>query len=117
LYNFVTNNIAQGTYSYCADINGDLAVTLSDATLLSSSLDNKVWCTSWLAGCAALAVLASPSRQMAGFLRHAVQSRLQRLARERADARMWAAACSDPRVMSDLRVASQREFDPASAPR
>jgi hypothetical protein len=68
-----------------------------------------IWMGVWLAGFAALAVLASPSRQMAGFLRHAVQSRLQRLARERADARMWAVACSDPRVMSDLLVASQRD--------
>jgi hypothetical protein len=76
-----------------------------------------IWMGVWLAGFAALALLASPSRQLSGFLRHAVRSRLQRLARERADERMWAVACSDPRVMSDLLVASQREFDPASTPR
>ncbi len=72
-----------------------------------------IWMGVWLAGFAALALLASPSRQMAGFLHHAVQSRLQRLARERADERMWAVALSDPRVMSDLLVASQRDQDPA----
>ncbi len=76
-----------------------------------------IWMGVWLAGFAALALLASPSRQLAAFLRHSVQSQLQRLARERADARMWAVACSDPRVMSDLLVASQRELDPASAKR
>ena len=43
--------------------------------------------------------------------------RTERLARERADARMWAVACSDPRLMSDLLVASQREQDPARAQR
>ena len=71
-----------------------------------------IWMGVWLAGFAALALLASPSRQMAGFLRHTVHSRLQRLARERADERMWAVALSDPRVMSDLLVASQREQGP-----
>ena len=76
-----------------------------------------IWMGVWLAGFAALALLASPSRQLSGFLRRTVHSRLQRLARERADARMWAVALSDPRVMSDLLVASQREQDPARAQR
>jgi hypothetical protein len=76
-----------------------------------------IWMGVWLAGFAALALLASPSRQLSGFLRRTVHSRLQRLARERADARMWAVALSDPRVMSDLLVASQRELDPAPAQR
>ncbi len=72
-----------------------------------------IWMGVWLVGFAALALLASPSHQMAGFLRNTVQTRLQRLARERADERMWAVACSDPRLMSELLATSQREQGPA----
>ena len=72
-----------------------------------------IWMGVWLAGFAALALLASPSHQMAGFLRNTVQTRLQRLARERADERMWAVACRDPRLMSELLATSQREQGPA----
>jgi hypothetical protein len=76
-----------------------------------------IWMGVWLAGFAALALLASPSRQLSGFLRRTVHSRLQRLARERADDRMWAVACRDPRLMSELLATSQRELDPAPAQR
>ena len=76
-----------------------------------------IWMGVWLAGFAALALLASPSRQLAGLLRHTVHSRLQGLARKRADAHMWAVACNDPRVMNELLIASQREVDPAPAQR
>jgi hypothetical protein len=69
-----------------------------------------IWMGAWLAGFAALGLLAAPSRQLAAFLIRSVQGRLQRWAEQRADARLWAVACQDSRVMSDLMIASQREL-------
>ncbi|MEI7785542.1 MAG: hypothetical protein WCK08_14230 [Betaproteobacteria bacterium] len=75
-----------------------------------------IWMGAWLAGFAALALLAAPSRQLASLLIRSVGGRLQRLAEQRADERMWALACQDSRVMSDLMIATQRDLDqPASA--
>lgn len=68
-----------------------------------------IWMGVWLAGFAALALLAWPSRQLATFLRQAFQSRMQRLARERSERQMWALARSDRRLMSELMAASQRD--------
>ena len=65
----------------------------------------------WLAGFAALGLLAAPSRQLATFLSRSVQGRLQRLTEQRADARLWAVARQDPRVMSELTITTQRDLD------
>jgi hypothetical protein len=97
---------------------GSVAAVLVVAVQVMDSLAEGhllvIWMAVWLAGFAALALLTTPSRRLAAFLRQGVHRQLQRLARERADAQMWAVACSDPRVMSDLLVASQRELDPVS---
>ena len=70
-----------------------------------------IWMGVWLAGFAALGLLASPSRQLATFLSRSVQGSLQRLAEQRADARLWAVARQDPRVMSELTITAQRDLD------
>ena len=70
-----------------------------------------IWMGVWLAGFAALGLLAAPSRQLATFLSRSVQGRLQRLAEQRADARLWAVARQDPRVMSELTITAQRDLD------
>lgn len=76
-----------------------------------------IWMGVWLVGFAALGLLAAPSRQLALMLSSSVHSRLQRLAQQRADERMWAVACQDSRVMGDLMIASQRDLDLPAAGR
>jgi hypothetical protein len=70
-----------------------------------------IWMGAWLAGFAALGLLAAPSLQLAALLSGSVQGRLQSLAEQRADARLWAVARQDPRVMSELTIAAQRDLD------
>jgi len=70
-----------------------------------------IWMGAWLAGFAALALLAAPSRRLAGVLIGALRSAAERRVQARAEAQLWAVACSDPRVMGDLMVATQRDLD------
>ncbi len=67
-----------------------------------------IWTGAWLAAFAALALLADTSRQMAAGLKSRLDAWSARVARRRAEARLWAIAQTDPRVMSDLQAALTR---------
>ena len=69
-----------------------------------------IWMGAWMAGFAALALLAAPTRRLSAGLISALREAAARRARTQAEARMWAVACSDARVMSDLTAASQRDL-------
>ncbi len=73
-----------------------------------------IWMGGWLAGFAALAFLAAPSRQLAGLLIGTLRSASQQRAQAHAEAQLWAVAHSDARVMSELIIARQRETDAAA---
>lgn len=66
------------------------------------------WVLLWLVGFAALALLAPAARSLSGRLLGGLDAWSQRLARRRADERLWDLARKDPRVMADLRAARTR---------
>jgi hypothetical protein len=66
------------------------------------------WVLMWVIGFAALALLARPSRALVGRTLSAVNGWLIESARARADARMWAIAEADHRVMADIDAARTR---------
>lgn len=66
------------------------------------------WVVLWLIAFAALAVLAGPARRLAAFAVQHLDAWSQRVARDRADARLWATALTDERVMADLKAAITR---------
>lgn len=66
------------------------------------------WVGLWLVGFAALALFAGAARQLAVTVVRALDAWSQRVAAARADARLWAIADADPRVMADLRAARLR---------
>lgn len=70
-----------------------------------------IWMGGWLAGFAALALLAAPSRQLAGLLIGSLRSAAQRRAQARCDAQMWSVARLDPRLINELMIATQRDHD------
>jgi hypothetical protein len=67
-----------------------------------------IWTGAWLAAFAALALLAGASRSLAAALKGRLDAWSARVARARADERLWAIARSDARVMADLQAAMQR---------
>lgn len=69
------------------------------------------WVSLWLVGFAALAIFAGAARQLAVTAVGALDAWSQRVARRRADARLWVIAKSDPRVMADLNAAMLRSAD------
>ena len=66
------------------------------------------WVALWLVGFAAVAVFAGAARKLAVTAVSALDAWSQRVARARSDARLWAIAQSDPRVMADLNAARSR---------
>lgn len=88
-------------------------VVLADQ-LISTWADEHLlvaWIALWVVAFAALALLASSSRQLAGGLLTRLAERSARVRRERADERLWALAQTDNRVMSDLQAAISRAQD------
>jgi hypothetical protein len=76
--------------------------TWADGHLLAA------WVLMWVIGFAALAMLAAPSRALMLRVLSAVNLWLMDTSRARADARMWAIAEQDHRVMADLHAAKTR---------
>lgn len=66
------------------------------------------WVLLWVIGFAALALLAPTARHLAGRLVTGLDAWSQRVARRRADERLWDLARKDPRIMSDLQAARSR---------
>jgi hypothetical protein len=66
------------------------------------------WVALWLVCFAAVAVFAGAARKLASAAINAGNAWSERLARARADERLWAIANSDPRVMADLNAAMSR---------
>jgi hypothetical protein len=66
------------------------------------------WVALWLVCFAAVAVFAGAARKLATAAINAGNAWSERLARARADERLWAIAKSDPRVMADLNAAMSR---------
>jgi hypothetical protein len=66
------------------------------------------WVALWLVCFAAVAVFAGAARKLATAAISAGNAWSERLARARADERLWAIAKSDPRVMADLNAAMSR---------
>jgi hypothetical protein len=67
------------------------------------------WVGLWLVGFAALALFAGAARKVAKAVVGALDGWSQRVARARADDRLWVIARSDPRVMADLNAAMARD--------
>lgn len=63
------------------------------------------WVAMWLLGFVALAVFTAPARKLANVVMAALDGWSERLARSRSDARLWALAKADPRIMTDLDAA------------
>lgn len=77
------------------------------------------WVVLWAVIFAGTALFAGTARQMASRAVTVLDGWSKALAEKRADARLWELAKSDPRVMSELLVARQRDaegFDAALAP-
>lgn len=77
-------------------------VTWADGHLLAA------WIVMWLVGFAALGMFAGTARSMAVRTTSSLDAWSRRVARARADERMWSIAQSDPRVMADLQAAMSR---------
>ena len=79
-----------------------LVQTWADGHLLA------VWVLLWLVAFAAITFLAPTTRYFSSNVVRSLDAWSSRLARQRADERLWEMALKDPRVMSDLRVAADR---------
>lgn len=79
-----------------------LVETWSDGHMLA------IWVLLWVVGFAAMALLAPPTRYISGAVIRALDAWSRRVARQRADQRLWDLACKDARVMADLRAAQSR---------
>lgn len=66
------------------------------------------WIALWLIGFAALALFAGAARNLAATVVTALDAWSQRVAQSRADARLWAIAQTDPRIMADLMAVMTR---------
>jgi hypothetical protein len=66
------------------------------------------WMAMWLVCFASLALFAGSARKVAVLLVGSLDAWSVRVARSRADARLWVIAKSDPRVMADLNAAMMR---------
>ncbi|GAB4208660.1 MAG: hypothetical protein Fur0019_14680 [Tibeticola sp.] len=69
------------------------------------------WAGLWALGFVALVLLGGTVRRFAGRLIEALDAWAAERAQRRADARLWAIACTDPRVMADLQAAFARAED------
>lgn len=76
--------------------------TWADGHLLAA------WVALWVVGFAAVAVFAGSARQLARTVVSALDAWSERIAKRRADERLWAIAQTDPRVMADLTAAITR---------
>ena len=76
--------------------------TWADGHLLAA------WVAFWVVGFGAGAVFAGEARHWAATAASALDRWSQHVARARSDARLWAIAETDPRVMADLRAAILR---------
>lgn len=85
--------------------------TWADGDLLAA------WIALWVVGFAALALFAGTARRLAIRTVASADAWSVRVARNRADERMWSIAQKDPRVMADLQAAISRSSDEAPAPR
>jgi hypothetical protein len=68
-----------------------------------------IWMALWAVAFAGLALFAGTARNLAARTVAAMDAWSKTMAEARADIRMWEAARTDPRVMSDLRVAMARQ--------
>src|ERR1035437_4335396 len=66
------------------------------------------WLALWLTAFAAVAIFAGAARKLAATAVNALNAWSQRVASARSDARLWAIAQTDPRVMADLNAARSR---------
>lgn len=66
------------------------------------------WVVLWLGVFAAMALLTPTTRQLATVLMGALNAWSVRVARARADDRLWNLAQSDPRVLADIQAAALR---------
>ena len=66
------------------------------------------WVGLWLVAFAALALFSGAARKVAVTVVGALNAWSERVAKARADQRLWAIAKSDPRVMADLDAAMAR---------
>lgn len=78
--------------------------TWADGHLLAA------WVVLWAVGFAAIGLLAGAARRVAGRSIHALDVWSARVARQRADERLWSLARKDPRVMADLQAARNRQL-------
>lgn len=67
-----------------------------------------LWMAMWIGAFIALALFATPARNLALRLKAGLDAWSAGLAERRADARLMAAAQADPRVMQDLQAVLQR---------
>lgn len=79
-----------------------LVDTWADGHLLAA------WVVLWAVGFASLGLLAAPARRITVRGAAALDAWSRQVARRRADARLWAIAQQDPRVMADLKAAMVR---------
>lgn len=66
------------------------------------------WVLLWVVAFAAIALLAPTTRHLSGKLLRGLDAWSRRIARARADDRLWEIAQKDSRVMADLRAAMTR---------
>lgn len=75
--------------------------TWADGHLLAA------WVLMWVMAFTAMAFLAPGARRLAGYLVTRLDAWSARVAQRRADARLWAIAQKDARVMKDIMAASR----------
>lgn len=71
------------------------------------------WVALWAVGFVAIALLAGTVRRFSGKVVAALDGWAARLARDRADERLWSIALKDARVMADLQSALARDDEDA----
>ena len=74
------------------------------------------WVLLWVVAFAGMALLAPTIRYCSGSVVSALDAWSRRMARERADERLWDLALKDTRVMADLRAAQTRTESDAAEP-
>lgn len=80
-----------------------LVDTWADGHLLAG------WVVLWVVGFAAVALLADTARSVAARSMKVLDGWSRRVARQRADERLWELARKDERVMADLQAARTRQ--------
>ncbi len=68
-----------------------------------------MWLALWVVAFGALALFAGTAGQLAARLKGSLDAWSRKVARTRADERLWAMAQQDPRLMADLQAAVLRE--------